>query len=179
MEMTYCKHCDTEVYAACSLYESKTCGAMEGREPLLVNPTFRKLYLMGSLRNSLVKEIGQRLRVELNYEVFDDWQAAAPDADDCWKVYEEGRGNNYIEALRGYAARQVFDFDLKHLNESTAGLLVLPAGRSAHMELGYLRGQDKKVIILLDGDYDRWDVMYNFASLVTTSIDDVIRELAT
>lgn len=136
-----------------------------------------KIYLMGSLRNPLVKEIGQKIREKLNCEVFDDWSAAPPDADDAWKVYEEGRGRTYVDALKGYAAQQVFQFDLKHLDESTAGLLVLPAGRSAHMELGYLKGAGKRAVILLDGEYDRWDVMYNFADAVVTNVDDACKEL--
>ena len=40
-------------------------------------------------------------------EVFDDWYAAGPEADDYWKSYEINRGRDYIDALSGRAARHV------------------------------------------------------------------------
>jgi len=40
---------------------------------------------------------------------------------------------------------------------------VLPAGKSGHLELGFLRGKGKPCYILFPEDPERWDVMYNFA----------------
>lgn len=119
------------------------------------------IYITGSLRNSQIPIIGNKLR-ELGQEVFDDWHSVGPEADDKWKEYEQRRGRSYREALQGYAARHVFSFDRAHLDRADAVLLVLPAGRSGHLELGYAVGQGKKGYILLD-DPDRWDVMYQFA----------------
>lgn len=149
----------------------------EVHEPLVNPEQPGYLYVMGSLRNDQVPVIADKVRERTSFRVFDDWCAAAPDADDKWKLYEEARGRDYIEALGGHAAEHIFALDLKHLNLATHGLLVLPAGRSAHMELGYLVGRGRRVVILLDGDYDRWDVMYNFADAVVTSVSAAIREL--
>ena len=121
------------------------------------------LYIIGSLRNPCVIEVGNAVRA-LGIEAFDDWYAAGPEADDYWKAYEKGRGNDYKAALSGWAARHVFSFDTYHLDRSDGGVLVLPAGRSGHLELGYLAGQAKPTYILLEDDPDRWDVMYQFAS---------------
>lgn len=120
-----------------------------------------KLYLIGSLRNPRIPEIGQKIR-QLGHEVFDDWFAGGPIADDSWRDYEKARGHTYAEALNGYAASHVFEFDKYHLDRCDGALLVLPAGRSGHLELGYMAGKDKKVYVLLD-DPERWDVMYQFA----------------
>lgn len=119
------------------------------------------VYLIGSLRNPRVPEIAKILR-ERGFEVFDDWHAAGPTADDEWRKYEEGRGHTYQEALDGHAAEHVFAFDKTHLDRATEGVLVLPAGRSCHLEAGYLAGQGKPVFVLLDPTADRWDVMYKF-----------------
>lgn len=123
------------------------------------------IYLIGSLRNPSIPLIGDHLRSK-GFDVFDDWMAAGPTADDSWQEYEQGRGTSYPKALRGYAARHVFAFDLKHLDRADAGVLVLPAGKSAHLELGYMRGQGKRVYVLFDKEPDRWDVMYQFADEV-------------
>ena len=70
----------------------------------------RKIYLIGSLRNPEVPKMAQEIR-KLGFDVFDDWYAAGERADDSWKEYEISRGHNYREALSGYAADHVFDFD--------------------------------------------------------------------
>ena len=111
------------------------------------------------------------------YEVFDDWFAAGPIADDSWQAYEQNRGHGYQEALRGYAARNVFAFDKHHIDRSSIGVLCLPAGKSGHLELGYMLGRGKRGYILLDGEPDRYDVMYQFANGVFTNVDQLVEEL--
>lgn len=133
------------------------------------------IYLIGSLRNPQIPNIAKVLRLE-GLEVFDDWYAAGPEADDYWRDYEKARGNSYLEGLQGLAATHVFEFDKRHLDRSEAGILVLPAGKSGHLELGYLIGSGKPGYILLD-DPERWDVMYKFATLVTTSLEEIIDDI--
>ncbi len=139
-----------------------------------------KVYLIGSLRNPEVPKIAKRIR-ELGLEVFDDWFAAGPEADDKWRDYEKARGRNYKEALDGYAADHVYRFDLKHLEECDVAILYLPAGKSGHLELGYILGMakagfDKKGYILLDNP-ERWDVMYKFAHGLFHSFEELEQEL--
>jgi hypothetical protein len=127
-----------------------------------------------------VPEIATRLRTDLGkWEIFDDWYAAGPEADDYWKKYEQSRGSGYIEALNGYAANHVFEFDKHHLDTSRAGILILPAGRSGHLELGYLSGRGAYTAIVLSEGYEeeRFDVMYRFATRVTYNLEDIIKDL--
>ena len=133
------------------------------------------IYLIGSLRNLEIPSIGKYLR-SLGHSVFDDWFAAGPEADDFWKDYEVARGRTYRDALAGYAAQHVFAFDLRHLNECDTGVLVLPAGKSGHLELGYMIGRGNPGYILLNPASDRWDVMYQFATVCET-IDELGRAL--
>lgn len=132
----------------------------------------RSVYLIGSLRNEEIPKIAQSLRTT-GLDVFDDWFAAGPEADDYWKKYEEARGKSYIEALRSYAAVHVFEFDRHHLDRCDAALLALPAGKSGHLELGYVAGSGKPTFILLDRP-DRWDVMYQFATRVFETKEEMI-----
>ena len=134
-----------------------------------------KVYLIGSLRNPEIPKIANKIR-ELGFEVFDDWFAAGPEADDKWRDYEKARGRSYKEALNGLAADHVFQFDRKHLNKCDVAVLYLPAGKSAHLELGRVLGKGKKGYILLDNP-ERWDVMYKFADGVFNSFDELKDEL--
>jgi nucleoside 2-deoxyribosyltransferase len=136
----------------------------------------KKIYLIGSLRNFRVPEIGEELRT-LGVDVFDDWFSPGPHADEFWKAYEQARGRTYVDALRGRAARHIFAFDKHHLDTSDAGVLLYPAGRSAHTELGYLCGQKKPVFVLLDRDQERWDMMMQFATSVHVDLGSLKRAI--
>lgn len=136
-----------------------------------------KIYLIGSLRNPRVPEIAAKLR-DAGHVVFDDWFAAGPEADDWWQKYEIARGHNFKEGLAGYAAHHVYNFDKHHLDTNDIAVLILPAGKSGHLELGYMIGTGKPGYILFDDIMpDRWDVMYLFASKVFFKINDLIEEL--
>jgi len=135
------------------------------------------IYLIGSLRNPAITRYGQDLRRH-GYDVFDDWMAAGPEADDYWQKYETARGRTYNEALKGYAAQHVFNFDKKHLDRADAAILILPAGKSGHLELGYVIGSGKPGYIFMDKEPDRYDVMYNFAEGVFFDWDELLKELA-
>lgn len=134
------------------------------------------VYLIGSLRNPKIPLIGQRLRAA-GLTVFDDWFAAGPIADDEWQAYENMRGHSFTEALQGIAAKHVFSLDHTHLLQAAAGVLVLPAGSSGHLELGFLIGRGKPGYILLDYRPHRWDVMYRFATGVHSTVEDLIDNL--
>lgn len=137
----------------------------------------KTIYLVGSLRNPDVPAIGRAIR-DLGFDVFDDWHAAGPHADDEWQRYEDSRGHSYKQALANHAAKHVFAFDKHHLDRSDIGVLIMPAGKSGHLELGYLAGQGKKTFVLFDKRPERYDVMYQFATGgVHFSLDELLKEL--
>lgn len=133
----------------------------------------KSIYLIGSLRNPRVPEVAALLR-KARYDVFDDWYAAGPEADDKWRDYEKARGRDMTTALGGYAAQHVFNFDRQHLLRCDMAVLLLPAGKSAHLELGVVLGKEKPGFIVLDGDPERYDVMYNFATHVLHDVDELL-----
>ncbi len=118
----------------------------------------QKVYLIGSLRNPQIPKLAKKIR-KLGFEVFDDWYAAGPEADDKWRDYEKARGHSFKEALKGYAANHVYEFDKKHLKDSEIVVLALPAGKSGHSEAMWAACNGKKCYILVDSP-ERWDVMY-------------------
>lgn len=134
------------------------------------------MYLVGSLRNPAVPELARALRAE-GHEVFDDWFSPGPETDEWWQAYEQARGRTYVEALQGAHAQNVFEFDREHLADADTVILVMPAGRSAHLELGWAAGQGKRTYVLLDGEPERWDVMFLFVDAVFMNQDDLIAAL--
>ena len=141
------------------------------------NVMTQTIYLIGSLRNPNIPHLANEIR-QLGFNVFDDWFAPGPEADDWWQQYEMARGHTYEEALQGCAARHIFEFDFYHLSRADLGLLVLPTGRSGHLEFGWLRGRGRPGYILLDNP-ERWDVMYQFASGVFSDKEKLFGTLTT
>lgn len=135
----------------------------------------KSIYLIGSLRNPVIPEIANDLQA-IGLEPFADWWGAGPEADDWWKTYNEKRGIDYFDALNGYAAQMVFNFDRTHLDRCDAVLLVLPAGKSGHLEFGYSVGKNKPAYVLADDQLgkDRWDVMLAFASKVFRNKEEML-----
>ena len=135
-----------------------------------------KVYLIGSLRNPNIPVLGNELRAK-GYEIFDDWYAAGERADDEWQTYEQGRGHTFVEALKGFAAWHVFEYDKFHIDTSDVGVLMLPTGKSGHIEFGMFVGQNKPTFILLDGEPERFDVMYRSATAVCATKTKLFAEL--
>jgi hypothetical protein len=50
----------------------------------------------------------------------------------------------------------------------------MPAGRSAHLELGWILGKDKPGFVLVEKGVERWDVMYKFATGVYDNTSDLV-----
>lgn len=120
-----------------------------------------RIYLIGSLRNSRVPVVANQLR-RCGFEVFDEWYSAGPEADDYWMKHQKAKGLSYMEALNGPAARNVFLFDQENIEMSDVVVLLAPAGKSGHLELGWAGGRGKPTFILMEEEPERWDVMLQF-----------------
>lgn len=127
----------------------------------------RLVYIGGSMSNrDGIAKVAAVLRIR-GLVPFYDWIMPGEETDQKWREFSERMGETYLDALESAHAKNVFEFDKRWLDRSDAFVLVLPAGRSAHLEAGYMIGQGKPVAILLEEENSRWDVMYRFAGLVT------------
>ncbi len=123
------------------------------------------VYIIGSLRNPEVPKLANAIQ-EIGIEGFCDWYAPGPNTDDHWRDYTKERGLSYGEALQHYAATHVFEFDKFHLDRCDAAVLLMPAGKSGHLELGYTIGRGKPGYILFDEVPERYEMMTQFATKV-------------
>ena len=77
---------------------------------------------------------------------------------------EDLMAHDAISFLCDSRTRRAFDEDKKWIDWSDVVVLVLPAGRSAHLEAGYAKGQGKLLFILGGFSKGEFDVMYGFAN---------------
>lgn len=70
---------------------------------------------------------------------------------------------NGINIFERYEVQEAFKQDKKWLDWCDMVLLILPSGRSAHLEAGYAKGMGKRLIILGEFPINEYDLMYGFA----------------
>ena len=78
--------------------------------------------------------------------------------------------------LQDERSQKAFREDKKWLDWCECCILILPAGRSSHLEAGYIKGQGKKLAIWSSLPFPKgeFDVMYGFEDLLTDQIIEVI-----
>jgi nucleoside 2-deoxyribosyltransferase len=63
------------------------------------------------------------------------------------------------------------------LRESDMTVLVLPCGRSAHLELGYATGAKKPTVVLLDDPMSEPELMYKACSAICVTVAEVVERV--
>jgi len=136
----------------------------------------KKIYLIGALANHRIPRIAKEIR-NLGFICFDNWWSAGPLADSYLKHYAKLKGLNYKETLQDAASQNTFQFDKSNLDDSDISVLVMPAGKSGHLELGYFIGRGKPGYILFEREPSRVDIMYQFATNIFFSKKELYKEL--
>lgn len=87
------------------------------------------------------------------------------------------RAVDYRAALLSHPrAAQGFNADFAAMRWADTGLLVLPCGRSAHLELGWMAGAGKRTLILTQDDEEP-ELMALLADTICVSVEEVLAEL--
>lgn len=139
-----------------------------------------RLYLASSWRNSFQPTVLRALRDE-RHEVYDfrnpkpgdtgfAWSSIEPD----WQSWDAAR---FRASLSHPIAESGFGNDWEAMQWAEAGVLLLPCGRSAHLEAGYFVGAGKPLIILLHGTNEP-ELMYKMADAICLSVPEVVSKLA-
>lgn len=80
----------------------------------------------------------------------------------------------FVDALAHPRSQQGFNSDFAAMQRADTFVLVLPCGRSAHLELGWAVGQGKRTAILLDGPRVTPELMYLMVDYIATDVHDLL-----
>ena len=140
----------------------------------------KRIYVATSWRNQRHPEIVEHLRAE-GHEVYDfrnppnglqggfQWSQIDPD----WQQWSAA--SYRLALLNSPLSAQGYVSDLRALEWCDTCVLVMPCGRSAHLELGYAAGRGKRTVILLeDGEPE---LMYLIADSLATSLAEMVRSV--
>ncbi len=112
----------------------------------------RRIYVASSWRNTFQVAVVTTLRVA-GFEVYDFRNPEEGDDGFHWSnidpEWTHWNAEQFTKALDNPIAIQGFAKDMKAMEWADTFVLVLPCGRSAHLELGWAVGQQRKTAILL------------------------------
>lgn len=138
-----------------------------------------KIYVASSWRNKFQPEVVSILRKN-SHSVYDfrnppnnsgfGWEALEI-GDKPWSVETYKRALNHPIACQGYLA------DMRGMIWADVCVLVLPCGRSAHLEGGWFAGNGKRLIILTQ-DGEEPELMALMATDICSKMTEVISVLA-
>lgn len=139
----------------------------------------RKIYVASSWRNLYQQEVVKKLR-EAGHEVYDFKNPKEGDKGFHWSEidpkWQEWTSEQYRDNLSHPVADAGFKSDYDAMEWADTCVLVMPCGRSAHIEAGYFNGSGKDLLILLsDGEPE---LMYKMADHICINIDEVKAILA-
>lgn len=145
-----------------------------------------KIYLASSWRNPYQPATVELLRTA-GHEVYDFQHPPGGDhlgfswseIDPAWRDWQP---DEYLEALEHPTAVAGFESDFGAMEWADAGVLLLPCGRSAHLEAGWMVGAGKPVLIVLDDEEfpapggSNPELMYKMATVLRP--EELLPELA-
>lgn len=138
-----------------------------------------RIYVASSWRNTQQPAIVETLRAA-GHEVY-DFKNPPNGSGFGWKQVDyDGAANipSYLRALKHPRAIEGFESDMDALEGADATVLVLPCGRSAHLELGHANGLGQRTFVLLSEEKWEPELMYLMCERICTSIDEVAAALS-
>ena len=138
-----------------------------------------RIYVASSWRNSYYPEVVARLR-EAGHEVYDFRNPPHGGNGFRWTDIDENAlhwtFSEYAEGLHHPKAERQFQADLEALAWADTCVLVLPCGRSAHTEAGWMSGTGRRTLVYIP-DMVEPELMYKLFDAVVGNLDDLLAAL--
>jgi hypothetical protein len=139
-----------------------------------------KIYVASSWRNIHQPAVVEALR-QLGHEVYDfrnppkgrrgfQWSAIDPN-------WENWTTEQFQKALEHPIAQAGFESDFEGMTWADTCVLVLPCGRSAHTEAGFMKGSGKTTVVY-SPNFEEPELMYKCYDAVVDNIDDLNTAIA-
>lgn len=177
---------DPQVSAGSTPFQGEVAPSGPSRERM-DGPAALSIYVASSWRNPTQPSVVAALR-SVGHEVYDFREPESGDSGFHWAdVY--GRPGDAAERVEGVPASEMiagldhplavtgFGLDMAAMEKCDTCVLVLPCGRSAHLELGWFVGQGRRTAILLE-DPCQPELMYRMVDFIAPSLDDLLSWLA-
>ncbi len=140
----------------------------------------RKIYVASSWRNPHQEGVVKALR-KSGHTVYDFKNPRPGNKGFAWSEIDPNwmglKAADYVKLLDHPVAKAGYASDMNAMKWADTFVLVLPCGRSAHLELGWACGQGKQTLILT-ADGQEPELMAKMCDRICVSLQEVIDELA-
>lgn len=134
-----------------------------------------KIYVASSWRNEWQPGVVALLKI-MGHEVYDFKNPNESNHGFGWHEIDENwmkwTPDQYVEALNHPRAEEGFNLDFNAMKWADCCLLVLPCGRSAHTEAGWMKGAGKSVYVYQPLQEEP-ELMYKIYDGILTSTDSL------
>jgi len=138
-----------------------------------------KIYVASSWRNDRQGAVVKKLR-DAGFGVYDFKNPGAQTPGFHWSDIDENWHQwtltGYLNALQTGIAKAGFKSDWDAMLWADTCVLLLPCGRSAHIEAGYFRGAKKSLYILIENKIEP-ELMYRMADGIYGDLDELTDHL--
>lgn len=135
-----------------------------------------KIYVASSWRNPLQPFVVKVLQGD-NHVVYDFRNPKSGDNGFHWSEidadWQSWGVNEYLKGLEHPLAVNGFNNDFAAMKWADTCVLVLPCGRSAHLEAGWFIGQGRRVIILTQNGEEP-ELMYKMAAKIVGDCEELL-----
>ncbi len=137
------------------------------------------IYVASSWRNRYQPRIVARLRAE-GHTVYDFRNPAEGNDGFHWSeispLWQHWSPRQFATALRNPIARDGFTMDMAALIAAEVVVLLLPSGRSSHIEAAYHLGRGRPVIVHMPEQCEP-ELMYKMFQAITTDEQELVEAL--
>ncbi len=138
-----------------------------------------KIYVASSWRNDIQPEVVEAL-MNAGHEVYDFRNPNAENKGFSWADIDENWENwdtdQYVEALNHPKAEEGFKLDFNAMAWAECCVIILPCGRSAHTEGGWMKGAGKKVFVFQPTKQEP-ELMYKIFDGIYSNIFDLLYQI--
>ena len=139
-----------------------------------------RVYVASSWKNQYYPQVVERL-LEAGHDVYDFRNPPHGGNGFRWTDIDKNAlnwgFNEYAEGLHHPNAERQFKADMDALNWADTCVLVLPCGRSAHTEAGWMAGAGKRVIVFIP-EMQEPELMYKLFDSVCGTLEELLKRLS-
>jgi hypothetical protein len=139
-----------------------------------------RVYVASSWRNASQQGVVAAIR-ELGLEVYDFRHPGEGDVgfdwEQCASPSDLRSPSRFRQVLSLSVPQAAFKKDMTALASADVTVLVLPCGRSAHLELGWAAGHGQKTIVLLDDPISEPELMYLACTKLCVDLPEMLEQL--
>jgi len=141
------------------------------------NKKMNMIYVASSWKNEVYDKLVEYLK-DAGFKLYDFKEGGGFHFSSIDKNWKSWGLEEYKRGLNTRQAKDGFNKDFSAIKEADVCIMVMPCGRSAHLEAGYFVGAGKTLIIYIPKECAfEPELMYKMADYIATDFEEIVNIL--